>query len=231
MRAGVCDGFIGNRLLNTYRKAADYMVEDGASPYQIDAALVAFGFPMGPFAVSDLAGLDIAWAGRKRRAATRDPRERTVGIADRICERGWFGQKTCRGYYLYEPGARRGSPDPEVEAIIAAEREAKGIVPRSFTDEEIVSRYMAAMINEAAKIVEEGIALRPLDVDVTMLAGYGFPRWRGGPMQYADRLGLDTVLAELRRLSAEDGFFWEPAPLLVRLADEGQTFASLNERD
>lgn len=231
VRAGVCDGFIGNRLLNTYRKAADYMVEDGASPYQIDAALVAFGFPMGPFAVSDLAGLDIAWAGRKRRAATRDPRERTVGIADRICERGWFGQKTGRGYYLYEAGARRGSPDPEVEAIIAAEREAKGIVPRSFTDEEIVSRYMAAMINEAAKIVEEGIALRPLDVDVTMLAGYGFPRWRGGPMHYADRLGLDTVLAELRRLGAEDAFFWEPAPLLVRLAEEGKTFASLNERD
>ncbi|QGZ34753.1 3-hydroxyacyl-CoA dehydrogenase NAD-binding domain-containing protein [Stappia indica] len=231
VRAGVCDGFIGNRLLNTYRKAADYMVEDGASPYQIDAALVAFGFPMGPFAVSDLAGLDIAWAGRKRRAATRDPRERTVGIADRICERGWFGQKTGRGYYLYEAGARRGSPDPEVEAIIAAEREAKGIVPRSFTDEEIVSRYMAAMINEAAKIVEEGIALRPLDVDVTMLAGYGFPRWRGGPMHYADRLGLDTVLAELRRLGAEDAFFWEPAPLLVRLAEDGKTFASLNERD
>lgn len=231
VRAGVCDGFIGNRLLNTYRKAADYMVEDGASPYQIDAALVAFGFPMGPFAVSDLAGLDIAWAGRKRRAATRDPRERTVGIADRICERGWFGQKTGRGYYLYEAGARRGSPDPEVEAIIAAEREDKGIVPRSFTDKEIVSRYMAAMINEAAKIVEEGIALRPLDVDVTMLAGYGFPRWRGGPMHYADRLGLATVLAELRRLSTEDAFFWEPAPLLVRLAEGGETFASLNGRD
>ncbi|WP_244570994.1 3-hydroxyacyl-CoA dehydrogenase NAD-binding domain-containing protein [Stappia sp. TSB10GB4] len=231
VRAGVCDGFIGNRLLNTYRKAADYMVEDGASPYQIDAALVAFGFPMGPFAVSDLAGLDIAWAGRKRRAATRDPRERTVGIADRICERGWFGQKSGRGYYLYEPGARRGSPDPEVEAIIAAEREAKGIVPRSFSDAEIVSRYMAAMINEAAKIVDEGIALRPLDVDVTMLAGYGFPRWRGGPMHYADRLGLDTVLAELRRLSEEDAFFWEPAPLLVRLAEDGKTFASLNGRD
>lgn len=229
VRAGVCDGFIGNRLLNTYRKAADYMVEDGASPYQIDAALVAFGFPMGPFAVSDLAGLDIAWAGRKRRATTRDPRERTVGIADRICERGWFGQKTGRGYYLYEPGARRGSPDPEVEAIIAAERQAKGIVPRTFTDEEIVSRYMAAMINEAAKIVEEGIALRPLDVDVTMIAGYGFPRWRGGPMHYADRLGLDTVLAELRRLCAEDAFFWEPSPLLVRLAGDGETFASLNE--
>lgn len=186
---------------------------------------------MGPFAVSDLAGLDIAWAGRKRRAATRDPRERTVEIADRICERGWFGQKSGRGYYLYEPGARRGSPDPEVEAIIAAEREAKGIVPRSFSDAEIVSRYMAAMINEAAKIVEEGIALRPLDVDVTMLAGYGFPRWRGGPMHYADRLGLAPVLAELRRLSEEDAFFWEPAPLLVRLAEDGKTFASLNGRD
>lgn len=228
VRAGVCDGFIGNRLLNTYRKAADYMVEDGASPYEIDAALVGFGFPMGPFAVGDLAGLDIAWAGRKRRAATRDPRERVVGFADRLCERGWFGQKTGRGFYLYEDGARRGTPDPEVEAIIAAERKAKGITPRSFSTEEIVKRYMAAMINEAAKIVEEGIALRPLDVDVTMIAGYGFPRWRGGPMHHADRTGLASVLADLRQLHAEDPFFWEPAPLLARLAEAGEDFASLN---
>lgn len=231
VRAGVCDGFIGNRLLNTYRKAADYMVEDGASPYEIDAALVGFGFPMGPFAVGDLAGLDIAWAGRKRRAATRDPRERVVGFADRLCERGWFGQKTGRGFYLYEDGARRGVPDPEVEAIIAAEREAKGIAPRSFSAGEIVTRYMAAMINEAAKIVEEGIALRPLDVDVTTIAGYGFPRWRGGPMHYADRQGLASVLADLRQLHGEDPFFWEPAPLLARLADAGENFSSLNGRD
>ncbi|GGF05732.1 enoyl-CoA hydratase [Stappia taiwanensis] len=229
VRAGVCDGFIGNRLLNAYRKAADYMVEDGASPYEIDAALVAFGFPMGPFAVSDLAGLDIAWAGRKRRAATRDPRERVVGVADRLCERGWFGQKTGRGYYLYEEGARRGKPDPEVEAIIAAERTEKGIVPRSFDSEEILRRYMAAMINEAAKIVEEGIALRPLDVDVTMLSGYGFPRWRGGPMHYADKVGLDTILADLRSFAEEDPYFWTPARLLVDLAERGGTFADLNK--
>lgn len=229
VRAGVCDGFIGNRLLNAYRKAADYMVEDGASPYEIDAALVAFGFPMGPFAVSDLAGLDIAWAGRKRRAATRDPRERVVGVADRLCERGWFGQKTGRGYYLYEEGARRGTPDPDVEAIIAAERTEKGIVPRSFDSAEILRRYMVAMINEAAKIVEEGIALRPLDVDVTMLSGYGFPRWRGGPMHYADTVGLDTILADLRSFTEEDPYFWAPARLLVDLAERGETFADLNK--
>jgi len=230
VRAGVCDGFIGNRLLNTYRKAADYMVEDGASPYEIDKALVDFGFAMGPFAVGDLAGLDIAWAGRKRRAATRDPRERVVGFADRLCERGWFGQKTGRGFYLYEEGARRGTPDPEVIAIIEAERAEKGIAPRAFTHEEIIRRYMAAMVNEAARTVEEGIALRPLDVDVTMLMGYGFPRWRGGPMHYADAQGLDTILADLRRFAEEDAFFWEPAPLLVRLAEAGETFASLNDR-
>jgi 3-hydroxyacyl-CoA dehydrogenase len=229
VRAGVCDGFIGNRLLNTYRKAADYMVEDGASPYRIDAALVDFGFPMGPFAVGDLAGLDIAWAGRKRRAATRDPRERVVGFADRLCEREWFGQKTGRGFYRYEEGARRGTPDPEVEAIIAAERDAKGIVPRDFSDAEIIRRYMAAMINEAAKTVEEGIALRPLDVDVTMLFGYGFPRWRGGPMHSADAQGLDRILADIREFAREDAFFWEPSPLLVRLVEEEKTFASLND--
>ncbi len=145
---------------------------------------------MGPFQVVDLAGGDIGWAARKRRAATRNPEARYVQIADRLCERGWFGQKTGRGFYLYPEGSRTGTPDPEVEAIIDAERERAGITPRTFTDEEIIRRYMAAMINEGANVVHEGIALRPLDVDVTFLYGYGFPRYRGGPMKYADTVGL-----------------------------------------
>ncbi|RWB51021.1 MAG: 3-hydroxyacyl-CoA dehydrogenase, partial [Mesorhizobium sp.] len=185
VRAGVCDGFIGNRILAVYRSAADAMMEDGASPYQIDAAVRAFGFPMGPFQVVDLAGGDIGWAARKRRAATRNPAARYVQIADRLCERGWFGQKTGRGFYLYPEGSRSGQPDPEVEAIIDTERARAGITPRTFTDDEIIRRYMAAMINEGANVVHEGIALRPLDVDVTFLYGYGFPRYRGGPMKYA----------------------------------------------
>ncbi|MDJ0970570.1 MAG: 3-hydroxyacyl-CoA dehydrogenase NAD-binding domain-containing protein [Kiloniellales bacterium] len=231
VRAGVCDGFIGNRILSVYRRQADYMIEDGASPYAIDAALLHFGFPMGPYAVADLAGLDIGWANRKRLAPTRDPQERYVEIADRICERGWFGQKTGRGYYLYKEGSRKGEPDPEVEAIIAEERAKKGMAPRDFTEEEIVRRYLAAMVNEGAKVVEEGIALRPLDVDVTLLYGYGFPRWRGGPMKYADMTGLDKVLADIRGYEAEDSRSWKPAQLLVDLVERGETFDSLNRNN
>ncbi|SFU24350.1 3-hydroxyacyl-CoA dehydrogenase NAD-binding domain-containing protein [Paraburkholderia aspalathi] len=229
VRAGVCDGFIGNRVLAVYRSAADAMMEDGASPYQIDAAVRAFGFPMGPFQVVDLAGGDIGWAARKRRAATRNPNARYVQIADRLCERGWFGQKTGRGFYLYPEGSRSGAPDPEVEAIIDAERERAGITPRTFTDEEIMRRYMAAMINEGANVVHEGIALRPLDVDVTFLYGYGFPRYRGGPMKYADSVGLATVLADIREFAKEDPLFWRASPLLVDLVERGADFASLNQ--
>ncbi|CAE6786140.1 3-hydroxyacyl-CoA dehydrogenase NAD-binding domain-containing protein [Paraburkholderia aspalathi] len=229
VRAGVCDGFIGNRVLAVYRSAADAMMEDGASPYQIDAAVRAFGFPMGPFQVVDLAGGDIGWAARKRRAATRNPNARYVQIADRLCERGWFGQKTGRGFYLYPEGSRSGAPDPEVEAIIDAERERAGITPRTFTDEEIMRRYMAAMINEGANVVHEGIALRPLDVDVTFLYGYGFPRYRGGPMKYADSVGLATVLADIREFAKEDPLFWRASPLLVDLVERGEDFASLNQ--
>ncbi|WP_406867366.1 3-hydroxyacyl-CoA dehydrogenase NAD-binding domain-containing protein [Paraburkholderia fungorum] len=228
VRAGVCDGFIGNRVLAVYRSAADAMMEDGASPYQIDAAVRAFGFPMGPFQVVDLAGGDIGWATRKRRAATRNPDARYVQIADRLCERGWFGQKTGRGFYLYPEGSRTGTPDPEVEAIIEAERERAGVTPRTFTDEEIIRRYVAAMINEGANVVHEGIALRPLDVDVTFLYGYGFPRYRGGPMKYADTVGLATVLADIREFAKEDPLFWRASPLLVDLVEHGADFASLN---
>ncbi|MDT0140095.1 3-hydroxyacyl-CoA dehydrogenase NAD-binding domain-containing protein [Acidovorax sp. PRC11] len=228
VRAGVCDGFIGNRILAVYKQAADYLMEDGASPYEIDAAVRGFGYPMGPFQVTDLAGGDIGWATRKRRAATRDPNARYVEIADRICERGWFGQKTGRGFYLYPEGARTGQPDPEVLAIVDAERAKKGVVPRSFTPEEIMRRYLAAMVNEGAKVVEEGIALRPLDVDVTFLSGYGFPRFRGGPMHYADTVGLPKILADIREFAQEDPLFWTPAPLLEKLVAEGRDFGSLN---
>ena len=229
VRAGVCDGFIGNRILATYKQAADYLMEDGASPYEIDEAVRGFGFAMGPFQVTDLAGGDIGWATRKRRAATRDPKARYVEIADRICENGWFGQKTGRGFYLYPQGARIGQPDPEVLAIVDAERAKKGVTPRSFTAEEIMRRYMAAMVNEGAKVVGEGIALRPLDVDVTFISGYGFPRHRGGPMKWADMQGLPKVLADIEAFAREDALFWKPAPLLQKLVAEGRNFESLNK--
>jgi len=229
VRAGVCDGFIGNRILAVYKQAADYLLEDGASPYEIDAAVRGFGFAMGPFQVTDLAGGDIGWATRKRRAATRDPKARYVEIADRICERGWFGQKTGRGFYLYPDGARVGQPDPEVLAIVDAERAKKGVTPRSFSADEIMRRYMAAMVNEGARVVAEGIALRPLDVDLTFVAGYGFPRHRGGPMKWADMAGLDKVLADIREFAQDDPLFWQPAPLLEKLVAEGRNFDSLNK--
>ena len=228
VRAGVCDGFIGNRILAVYKQVADHMMEDGASPYEIDEAVRAFGYPMGPFQVTDLAGGDIGWATRKRRAATRDPRARYVEVADRVCERGWFGQKTGRGFYRYPEGARTGQPDPEVLAIVEAERRKKHVFPRTFTADDIMRRYMAAMINEGAKVVEEGIALRPLDVDVTFLNGYGFPRHRGGPMHYADTVGLATILADIRGFQKEDPLFWQPAKLLETLVQKNLDFSSLN---
>lgn len=229
VRAGVCDGFIGNRILAVYRQAADMMMEDGASPYDIDAAAREFGYPMGPYQMADLAGGDIGWATRKRRAATRDPALRYVQIPDRLCERGWFGQKTGRGFYQYPDGARVGTPDPEVLAIIDEERRRAGVTPRAFTHEDILRRYLAAMVNEAANVLHEGIALRPSDVDVVFLSGYGFPRHRGGPMHYADSVGAARVLADIRAFAKEDPAFWKPSPLLVRLAESGGTFASLNQ--
>ena len=229
VRAGVCDGFIGNRILAVHRQAADMMMEDGASPYDIDTAVRDFGYPMGPYQMVDLAGGDIGWATRKRRAATRDPALRYVQIPDRLCERGWFGQKTGRGFYLYPDGARHGTPDPQVLAIIAAERQRAGVTPRAFGAEDIQRRYLAAMINEAANVLREGIALRPSDIDMVFLSGYGFPRHRGGPMHYADRVGLANVLADIRAYAKEDPAFWKPSPLLVELAESGRDFASLNQ--
>ena len=229
VRAGVCDGFIGNRILAVHRQAADHLLEDGASPYQIDRAVREFGYPIGPFQMSDLAGGDIGWAARKRRAATRDPHARYVHVADRLCELGWFGQKTGRGWYVYADGARAGAEDPQVLAIVDEERRKAGVAPRGFSDEDILRRYLAAMINEGANVVQERIALRPLDVDVVMLHGYGFPRHRGGPMHYADSVGLAKVLADIREFAKEDPLFWKPSALLVDLVERGADFASLNQ--
>lgn len=231
VRSGVCDGFIGNRILTAYRQSADAMMEDGASPYQIDEAIREFGFPMGPYQMADLAGGDIGWATRKRRAAARDPNARYVQIADRLCERGWFGQKSGRGYYIYPHGERTGQPDPEVETLIAEERLRTGIKPRVFTKEAIVQRYLAAMINEGANVVRDGIARRPLDVDVVLLFGYGFPCYRGGPMKFADMIGVQSILTDINEFSKEDAHFWKPSPLLVELTERGMNFDSLNTLD
>ncbi len=226
VRAGVCDGFIGNRILSHYRAAADRMVMAGASPFRIDAALTDFGFAMGPYAVADLAGLDIGYMTRQRKAADRDPQDVVPVWADELYHLGRLGQKTGRGYYIYE--GRKGTPDPEVETLIDKARADAGVTPRDFDDDEIVRRYMAAMVNEAARVVEEGIARRPLDVDVTLIAGYGFPRYRGGPMKWADMQGLATVLSDIESFAQDDPHFWHPAPLLMQLVNKGQTFDDLN---
>lgn len=183
--SGVTEGFIGNRIFSAYRREAEYMLEDGAWPQEIDAALEAYGFPMGPFAVFDMAGLEIAWARRKRQAATRDPSERYVVIPDRLCEAGRFGQKTGRGWYAYPDGKK--TVDPEVTAVIEAARAEKGIVPKHFMAEEIVARLLKAMANEGDALLSEGIAARSSDIDLVMINGYGFPSSKGGPMFAAGR--------------------------------------------
>ncbi|CTQ33328.1 3-hydroxyacyl-CoA dehydrogenase NAD-binding domain-containing protein [Jannaschia rubra] len=227
VRAGVCDGFIGNRILSHYRTAADHMVLDGASPYAIDRAIRDFGFAMGPYQVSDLAGLDIGFATRQRKAADVHPRDRAPTFADALYHAGRLGRKTKRGYYDYSDDPK-GREDTETLRLV---QEARTDASREFTDEEIVRRYMAAMVNEAARVVGDGIASRPLDVDVVFLHGYGFPRWRGGPMHWADTYGLDRILADIREFARDDDHFWQPAPLLTELADKGATFESLNRKD
>jgi 3-hydroxyacyl-CoA dehydrogenase len=220
--AGSCDGFIGNRIFSSYRKQCEYMLEDGALPHEIDAAMEAFGLPMGPFAVFDLAGLDIAWARRKRLAATRDPAERYVRIADQLCELGRFGQKSGAGWYVYENGKRR--TDAGVTSIIEAEARRSGVQRRSIGAEEIRTRIIAAMVNEGARILGEGMAQRASDIDLVFINGYGWPAWRGGPMFQADSMGLGTILAEVERMQARDGAGWEPAPLLVEMVRSKQLF-------
>lgn len=225
--AGVCEGFIGNRILKVYRRQADYLLEDGCLPQEIDAAMRAFGFAMGPYEAQDLGGLDIAWANRKRQAVRRGPGERYVAIADRLCEVGRFGQKSGAGWYRYENGSRRPIPDPEVEAIILDEAKRNDITRRIFDQDEIQRRILWAMINEGARILEEGIARRPLDIDIVEIHGYGFPRWRGGLMHYADSIGLDRILDDIQSFSVENPAIWKPSDLLAGLVRRTQTFATL----
>ena len=219
---GVCDGFVGNRMLAPFWRQGDFLVEEGALPQDVDRVMEEFGFRMGPFRVSDLAGLDISWAIDKRRAETRPADERFSPLLGRICELGRFGQKTGAGWYRYE--GRNAVPDTEIESLIAARSEEMGITRREISDEEILQRCIYQLINEGAKILEEGMAVRASDVDVVWLHGYGFPRWRGGPMFYADMVGLPEIVATLDRFHGEWGDTWEPAALLRELADAGSSF-------
>ncbi len=218
---GVCEGFVGNRMLTPYWREAGFLLEEGASPQQVDRALTGFGMAMGPLTMADLAGMDINWATRKRLAPTRPAHLRYSRVADRICEMGRFGQKTNGGYYRYEPGSRTPIPDPVIDELIAGCAREAGIVRRAISDEEIVERCMLALINEGAHILEEGIAQRASDIDVVYVHGYGFPAWRGGPMFYAETLGLDKVLARIHALRDEHGALWEPAPFLERIVSSG----------
>jgi 3-hydroxyacyl-CoA dehydrogenase len=224
--SGVCDGFIGNRMINKYSQQALFMLEEGASPQQIDAAVEKFGFAMGPFRMSDLAGNDISWHIRKRHYEEH-PGHRKMRIADRLCELGRFGQKTGLGWYRYEPGKRDAIPDPAIDKIIAEERKALKIPPREIPDAEIVDRLVYALVNEGAHILEEGIAQRASDIDVVYLAGYGFPVQRGGPMYHAGRVGLNLVVRRMREFATNkhaEPEFWKPARLIARLAAAGSTF-------
>ena len=222
--SGVCDGFIGNRMLEKYTQQAYFLLDEGASPQQVDGALQRWGMAMGPFTMYDMAGNDIGWEIRKRRYRER-PDFVYSRVADRVCELGRFGQKTGKGFYRYEPGSRHPIPDPEVDAIVEKYRDEIGVKPRSISDEEIVQRCMYALVNEGARILEEGIALRASDIDMVYLTGYGFPPYRGGPMFHADGVGLAKVLDAIRGFQkGYQGAQWKPAPLLVRLAEAGKRF-------
>ncbi|WAI80906.1 MULTISPECIES: 3-hydroxyacyl-CoA dehydrogenase NAD-binding domain-containing protein [Achromobacter] len=224
---GVCDGFVGNRMVSPYTREAHFLLEEGASPAQVDGALQRFGLAMGPLRMADMAGLDISWAFRKRMAPTRPAHLRYSRVADSLCEQGRFGQKTGSGFYRYEAGSREPLEDPQVLALIEQCARQDGIARRDITDEEIVQRTMYALVNEGARILEEGIARRASDIDVIYVNGYGFPAYRGGPLFYADEQGLPAVLATIRRFHEAHGELWQPAPLLERLVAEGKRFADL----
>uniref|UniRef100_UPI000365A6AF 3-hydroxyacyl-CoA dehydrogenase n=1 Tax=Bradyrhizobium sp. WSM4349 TaxID=1040988 RepID=UPI000365A6AF len=214
---GVCHGFVGNRMYDQSGKQADKLLFEGALPQQVDAALKNFGMPMGPFVMSDLAGNDIGWLSRKDRGVKSE-------IADALCEAGRFGQKAGKGWYRYDAGSRTPIPDPEVELLIDQTLTRLGRKRRVVRDEEIIERVIYPVINEGARILEEGIAARPGDIDVVWLCGFGWPIYRGGPMYYADQIGLDKVLAKMRELQAAVGDEFKPASLLEKLVAEGKRF-------
>ena len=225
--SGVCDGFIGNRMIEQYSRQAGFLLEEGCTPQQVDKAVEKFGFAMGPFRMGDLAGNDIGWAIRKRRYVEK-PNLRYSKTADLLCELGRYGQKTGAGWYDYVPGKRDAIPSELVNDMLAKHRAELGITPRKISDDEIVHRLVYSLVNEGARIVEEGIALRASDIDMVYLTGYGFPLWRGGPMNYADTVGLWNVVQAMKKFAqnpADDQAFWQPAPLLARLAAEGKSFS------
>ena len=224
--SGVCDGFIGNRMVEQYVRQGGFLVDEGCTPQQVDKAIEKFGFAMGPFRMGDLAGNDIGWAIRKRRAI-ENPDLKYSRTADLLCEKGRFGQKTGGGWYDYVAGKRDAIPNAEVLAMIEAHRAAVGITPRKISDEEIVQRLVFSLVNEAAHILEEGIANKASDIDIVYIFGYGFPPHRGGPLRYADELGLFNVVQAMQRFAQnplDDASFWQPAPLIQRLVADGKSF-------
>ncbi|HEX3596791.1 MAG TPA: 3-hydroxyacyl-CoA dehydrogenase NAD-binding domain-containing protein, partial [Polyangiaceae bacterium] len=225
---GVCQGFVGNRMLHQYYREAQFMIQEGALPSQVDRVMTGFGFAMGPCATSDLAGIDVGWRIRKAQPKP-PPGERYSGaVADRLAEMGRFGQKTNAGFYKYEAGNRTPVDDPEVEAIIVQVSKELGIERRQIADEEILERSMYALINEGANILDEKIALRASDIDTVWINGYGFPAHRGGPMFYADTVGLSKVLERVKALQAKHGKVWTPSTLLEKLAAAGRSFADFD---
>ena len=222
--SGVCDGFIGNRMIEQYSRQAGYLLDEGALPEQVDKAVEKFGFAMGPFRMGDLAGNDIGWAIRKRRAVDK-PDIQYSKTADKLCEMGRFGQKTGAGWYDYKAGDRKPYPNAQVNEMIVEHSKELGITRRKISDEEIVERLVFALVNEGAKILEEGIASKASDIDMVYLTGYGFPLFRGGPMLYADQVGLFNVAQAMKRYAkGYHGEAWNVAPLLQKLADEGKGF-------
>ena len=226
--SGNAPGFIGNRMLAGYTRQAGEIILQGATPYQVDNAILQFGMPMGPFQMNDLVGLDLGWRARKLSGMAPEDVPITARVADKLCELERFGQKTNRGYYIYPEGSRAGQADPEVVEIVEQTSAELGITRRPIDDEEVLKRCLYPLINEGAKILEDGIAIRPCDIDIVYINGYGFPEVTGGPMFWADQQGLDNILADIKKFQEEyGGDVWEPAPLLERLVAEGKNFASL----
>jgi len=224
--SGVCDGFIGNRMVEQYLRQALFMLEEGALPAQVDRAIEKFGFAMGPFRMSDLAGNDIGWAIRKRRYQEK-PDLKYSKIADRLCETGRFGQKTGAGWYDYKAGDRTAHPSKIVDEMIVAYSKEQGVTRRKISDDEIVERLVFALVNEGALILEEGIASKASDIDMVYLTGYGFPLYRGGPMLYADTVGLYNVERAMRKYAGQaNGEAWKSAARVTELAAEGRGFNS-----
>jgi 3-hydroxyacyl-CoA dehydrogenase len=227
---GNCRGFVGNRMFGPYRREAQFLVEEGAEVEAVDNALVEFGMAMGPLSTGDLAGLDVGWRIRKEYRDLEKPGVRQPIAEDRLCEMGRYGQKTLAGWYRYDE-SRRALPDPEVTAMVRSWSAEAGIPRRKIAASEMVDRCLYALVNEGARILDDGYALRAVDLDIIYLNGYGFPAYRGGPMWYADTVGLKNVYDRVCEFRQQHGELWEPAPLLKRLAEANQTFAEFNSKE